>query len=159
VDFGDPHSISQGSHQVSGRGRMATALHRNPTAERKKSCFSNNTSNKYIKRCSIDGKAPAPNSNQTPDLGGHVDSDNNKKQIVPAEEDWVGGINVSRILAYREEAYQKKTTENLIIEETGLGGKDIDIKIGDKKDVESISVSMPDSSQMTPGMQNGDLGD
>ena len=159
MDVGDPHSISQGSHQVVGRGRMSTTLQRNPTAERKKSCFVNITSAKDIKKCSIDASALSPDPNQTPKLGRPVESDCNKKPIVPAEEEWVGGINVSRILAYREEAYQKKASENLIIEETGINGKDIDIKIGDIKEAESISVSMPDSSEMRPGMQTGDLGD
>lgn len=47
----------------------------------------------------------------------------------------------------------------MIDEETEIHGIDIDIKLEDEKECESISVSMPDSSQMRPDMHGGDLGD
>lgn len=159
IDIGDPHSISQGSHQVHALRRVATTLTHNTTTERKKSCFVKTTVGQSRKKCSIDATELTAVLTQIPTLHGNVDSDLNKKTIVPAETEWVGGINVSKILAYREEEYQKRASDNLIAEQSEIDGKDINIKVEDKKDGESISVSMPDSSEMRPDMRGRDLGD
>jgi hypothetical protein len=110
MDVGDHHSIGQGSHQVHARRRVSTTLSRNTTNERKKSTFVKITVGEPKKKCSIETSDLTPGPTKTPTLGGKRESDLNKKPIVPAETEWVDGINVSRILAYREEAYQKKAS-------------------------------------------------
>jgi hypothetical protein len=110
MDVGDHHSIGQGSHEVHARRRVSTTVSRNTTNDRKKSCFVKTTVGESKKKCSIDASDLTPGPTQTQTLGGKIDSDLNKKPIVPVETEWVGGINVSRILAYREEANQKKAS-------------------------------------------------
>jgi hypothetical protein len=51
------------------------------------------------KKCSIDASELTPDLTQILTSRGNVDSDLNKKPIVPAEMEWVGGINVTKILA------------------------------------------------------------
>merc|ERR1712194_740179 len=149
------------SGQVSGRGRMQTMVVRNSSTERKKSCFVNGTTTDGPKK-SIDLSTPNKvEDTGAPALGGMNDKSGSNAEPIkrPTDETWVGGINIDRILAFREEAYQKKICERLVQtkkdDDGGIGDGDINIKVDGKKSGDSSSVSSMNSSEMKPGMATG----